>query len=120
MTRPEVESAEAFASSIADTIEVLGGGVWSQSVSHTAETLALITARDAAIRAAALMTGLRERAAELRGRAAGPLDPKQRAFVEGEWERDAQAFDRYAQELIPCGTLATKGPSRDGEDWGKP
>lgn len=65
-------------------------------------------ARLTAALAAEPLRVLRERAGELRGMAAGNLDPEQRKFVEAGWERDAQAFDRAIASYTPV--TALKGP----------
>lgn len=104
MATDPAESAEAFVARVQEDC------TGHDSDTMVARWLVQQRARDRAIRAEALMTGLRERAGELRGRAAGYLDPDQRKLVEDGWERDAQAFDRYAQELIPCSALADEAP----------
>lgn len=46
-----IESPEDFANDVVASAELLGGGVWSPSVSATPETVSLIRARDAAVSA---------------------------------------------------------------------
>jgi hypothetical protein len=59
----ELESPEEFASALAASMDVLGGGVWSPSVSATRETIELILTRDAAL--ATRRTALDEAAEEI-------------------------------------------------------